>query len=101
MSSLSSAAHLVSLAIKDVNAQMAEGPELIDSPTTQLLGEDGVISSLSFAFFIVTIEQYALDNLDQEIVLFDDEVMDLDFDAADNPFRTIGSLTELVSRKLS
>ena len=94
------AARIVSRAVADVNDQKTEGPPLVDSPGTLLLGEDGVIDSLAFAFFIVTIEQYALDDLDTEIVLFDDEVMEMDFDALDNPFRTIGSLTELVSRKL-
>ena len=95
------AASLVSRAIADVNAQKTEGPLLADDPSYQLLGDGGVIDSLGFAYFIVTIEQYALDDLDQEIVLFDDDVMELDFDALDNPFRTIGSLTELVARKIA
>lgn len=100
MSAREAAARIVSKAVADVNEQKTDGPPLVDDPGTLLLGEDGVIDSLAFAFFIVTIEQYALDELDLEIVLFDDEVMGLDFDALDNPFRTIGSLTELVSRKL-
>ena len=100
MSSSEAAVRIVSKAIVDVNDQMTEGPPLVDDPGTLLLGEDGVIDSLAFAFFIVTIEQYALDDLDREIVLFDDEVMEMDFDAADNPFTTIGSLTEFVAKKL-
>jgi len=99
--SLESAARIVSQAIADVNEQKTEGPPLVDHPETRLLGEEEVIDSLAFAFLIVTIEQYALDDLDQEIVLFDDEVMEMDFDSADNPFVTVGSLTEFVSRKLS
>ena len=92
---------LVSRAIADVNGQQIDGPQLVDDPGYQLLGEAGVIDSLGFAFFIVTIEQHALDDLGKEIVLFDDEVMELDFDAPDNPFRTIGSLMQFVARKLA
>jgi hypothetical protein len=101
MSTTEAAVRIVSKAIRDVNEQMTEGTPLVDHPDTLLLGEDGVIDSLAFAFFIVTIEQYALDDLDREIVLFDDEVMEMDFDAADNPFMSIGSLTEFVSKKLT
>lgn len=98
---LEAAALIVSKALVDVNDQMTEGEPLVDRPDTRLLGEDGVIDSLGFAFFIVTIEQYALDDLDKEIILFDDEVMEMDFDSVDNPFVTIGSLTEFVQRKLT
>ncbi|MEK7357854.1 MAG: hypothetical protein AAB250_15495, partial [Bdellovibrionota bacterium] len=87
--------------IVDVNDQKTEGPPLVDHPETLLLGDEGVIDSLAFAFLIVTIEQYALDDLDQEILLFDDEVMEMDFDATDNPFMSIGSLIQFVDRKLA
>ena len=95
------AALIVSRAIADVNEQNTDGVTLEDNQAYQLLGDAGVIDSLGFAYFIVTIEQYALDELGKEIVLFDDEVMELDFDAADNPFRTVGSLTDFVARKLA
>lgn len=98
---LEAAALIISKALVDVNDQMTEGEPLVDHPDTRLLGEDGVIDSLGFAFFIVTIEQYALDDLDKEIILFDDEVMEMDFDSVDNPFVTIGSLTDFVNRKLA
>jgi hypothetical protein len=94
------AADIVSKAIDDVNAQKTEGGLLIDSPETLLLSESGVIDSLAFAFLVVCIEQYALDDLGKEIILFDDEVMQMDFDSLDNPFMTIGSLTNFVQRKL-
>ena len=95
------AAQIVSKAIVDVNAQKTEGPPLVDHPETLLLGESGVIDSLAFAFLVVCVEQYALDDLDKEIILFDDEVMQMDFDSVDNPFMTIGTLTEFVQRKLA
>jgi len=95
------AARIVSKALVDVNDQMTEGVRLVDHPDTRLLGEDGVIDSLAFAFFIVTIEQYALDDFDKEIVLFDDEVMEMDFDSVDNPFVTIGTLAQFVAKKLT
>jgi hypothetical protein len=100
MQNTDEASRIVSKAIRDVNDQKTEGPPLVDAPDTRLLGDDGVIDSLAFAFFIVTIEQYALDDLDQEIVLFDDEVMEMDFDSVDNPFVSIASLTEFVRKKL-
>jgi hypothetical protein len=93
-------ARIVSKAIVDVNAQKNEGMPLVDSPNTLLLGEDGVIDSLAFAYLVVCIEQYAMDDLDREIILFDDEVMQIDFDSVENPFLTIGSLTAFVQRKL-
>ena len=94
------ASQLISKAIKDVNDQREEELQIVDNPSTRLLGDDGVIDSLAFAFLIVTIEQYALDDLDKEIIIFDDEVMEMDFDASNNPFSTIGSLAEFVSNKL-
>ena len=96
MSLIEASAKLVSKAIVDVNAQKTDGRLLVDNPGTMLLGDEGVIDSLAF----VCIEQYALDDLDKEIILFDDEVMQMDFDSADNPFLTVGSLTEFVQRKL-
>lgn len=101
MSTYETAAGIVAKAIVDVNAQKTEGPLLVDHPETLLLSDNGVIDSLAFAFLIVTIEQYALDDLDKEIVLFDDEVMEMDISEADNPFLTIGSLTAFVHRKLA
>jgi hypothetical protein len=101
MSTYEAAAGIVSKAIVDINAQKTEGKPLVDRPETLLLGEEGVIDSLAFAYLVVCVEQYALDDLDREIILFDDEVMQMDFDSADNPFRTIGSLTALVQRKLA
>lgn len=94
-------ANIVSKAIVDVNAQKTDDRLLVDHPDTRLLGEDGVIDSIAFAYLVVCIEQYVLDELDKEIVLFDDEVMQLDFDGIDNPFMSIGSLTAFVQRKLS
>ena len=101
MSPQEQAQSIVSKAIIDVNDQKTEGPPLVDNPEALLLGEDGVIDSLAFAFLIVTIEQYTLDDLDKEIVLFDDEVMEMDFDSADNPFISIGTLVQFVERKLA
>ncbi len=101
MSTREVAASIVSKAIVDVNDQKTEGPLLVDHPDTRLLGDDGVIDSLAFAFLIVTIEQYALDDLDTEIILFDDEVMEMDFDSVDNPFVTIGTLIDFVLKKLT
>lgn len=95
------AAGIVSKAIADVNAQKVDGALLVDHPETRLLSEDGVIDSLGFAFLIVTIEQYALDDFDREIVLFDDEVMEMDINSVDNPFTTLGTLTAFVQRKLA
>lgn len=101
MSSREQAETIVSKAITDVNEQKSEGPPLVNHPESLLLGEDGVIDSLAFAFLIVTIEQYALDDLDKEIILFDDEVMEMDFDSVDNPFISIGTLVEFVEKKLA
>jgi hypothetical protein len=94
------AASIVSKAINDVNAQKTEGQLLINHPDTLLLSEEGVIDSLAFAFLIITIEQYALDDFDKEIILFDDEVMQMDFDTIGNPFMTVGSLIKFVQSKL-
>ncbi len=101
MSLSEASAQIVSKAIIDVNAQKTEGSLLVDHPETLLLGESGVIDSLAFAYLVVCIEQYALDDLDKEIILFDDEVMQMDFDSVDNPFMTISSLTAFVQRKLT
>ena len=94
------ASKIMSKSISDLNEQKSKGPPLLDSSETKLLGDDGMIDSLGFAFLIVTIEQYALDDLDKEITIFDDEVMEMDFELADNPFATVGSLSKFVAQKL-
>lgn len=94
------ASKLISKAVSDLNEQKRKGPPLTDRPDSKLLGDDGVIDSLGFAFLIVTIEQYALDDLGKEILIFDDEVMEMDFGSADNPFSTLGSLASFVAQKL-
>lgn len=99
--SLVEAAVLVSKSVSDLNDQKKEGPILQDLPDSRLLGDDGVIDSLGFAFLIVTIEQYALDDLGKEILIFDDEVMEMDFESDENPFSTLGSLTSFVAQKLA
>ena len=96
----SEAVNLIAKAVKDLNEQKREGPHLVFNQMTRLLGDDGVIDSLGFAFLIVTIEQYALDDLDKEILIFDDEVMEMDFESSENPFSTLGSLTNFVAQKL-
>jgi hypothetical protein len=98
--SLQSAENIVGKAIVDLNNQKREGQPLLNSSETRLLGDDGAIDSLGFAFLIVTIEQYALDDLDKEILIFDDEVMEMDFESDENPFSTLGSLTTFVAQKL-
>lgn len=94
------ASKLISKAVGDLNDQKREGPPFPNIPDARLLGDDGIIDSLGFAFLIVTIEQYALDDLDKEILIFDDEVMEMDFDSDENPFSTLGSLTTFVAQKL-
>jgi hypothetical protein len=98
--SLVEASVLVSKSVSDLNDQKKEGPIIQDLPESKLLGDDGVIDSLGFAFLIVTIEQYALDDLGKEILIFDDDVMEMDFESVDNPFATLGSLTNFVATKL-
>jgi hypothetical protein len=91
----------VTNAIRDVNEQHAGEVHIPDDPATELLGPASPLDSVTFAYFIVTIEQYALDDYDQEIVLFDEEVMELDFEALDNPFYTVGSLIAFVAGRLT
>lgn len=98
--SLVEASALVTKSVSDLNGQKKEGPIIQDLPESKLLGDDGVIDSLGFAFLIVTIEQYALDDLGKEILIFDDDVMEMDFESVDNPFATLGSLTNFVATKL-
>jgi len=98
--SILEASELISKAVSDLNDQKREGPPLPNDSETRLLGDDGAIDSLGFAFLIVTIEQYALDDLGKEIIIFNDEVMEMDFESADNPFATLGSLTNFVAQKL-
>ncbi len=89
------------MAVADVNEQKTDERPLIDDEKTALLDQEGVLDSLAFALLIVTIEQYALDDHGLEIVLFDDQVMEMDFDSEDNPFRTIGTLRVFVAKKLA
>jgi hypothetical protein len=98
--SLQIAENIIGKAVADLNAQKREGRPLLNSSATRLLGDDGSIDSLGFAFLIVTIEQYALDDLDKEILIFDDEVMEMDFESSENPFSTLGSLAFFVAQKL-
>jgi hypothetical protein len=91
------AADIVSRAIKEVNAQLTKGEPIEDARGTILMGDEGVIDSVNFAYLIVTIEQIVFDDLDVDLLLFDDEVMEME----ENPFSTIGSLTDHLSGKLA
>lgn len=98
----SSAADAVFKAVRDVNEQREEGRlPLEESESQPLLAAEGVIDSLAFAFLVVTVEQYVYDDFDREVLLFDDEVMDLDVSDPAHPFATLGSLIDLVTAKLA
>lgn len=100
--SRTSAADAVFKAVRDVNEQREEGRDALQESENQpLLAAEGVIDSLAFAFLVVTVEQYLYDDLDQEVLLFDDEVMDLDVSDPAHPFATLGSLINHVSAKLA
>ena len=99
--SIKESSQIIAKAVSDVNAQKQDGTRIEFEESTCLIGGDGVIDSLGFAFLIVTIEQYALDDLGKEIMIVDDEVMEMDFDSVANPFTTIGSLIAFVGKKLT
>lgn len=91
----------VTNAIRDVNDQQLGEIAISEDPATELLGPASPLDSVAFAYLFVTIEQYVLDDYDQEILLFDEAAMELDFEALDNPFYTVGSLTQYVAERLT
>ena len=88
-------------AFEEVNATRDAGEHIDTAPGTDLLGPQAPIDSVTFAFLIVTIEQFAMDDYDKDIVLFDEEAMGWDYESLDNPFYTVGSLTEYTARKMA
>lgn len=88
-------------AFDEVNATRDEPTVISTDPATELLGPAAPLDSVTFAFLIVTIEQFSLDDYDRDIVLFDEEAMGWDYEALDNPFYTVGSLTTYVAEKMA
>lgn len=87
-------------AIEEVNVTRDPDQHVGTALDTDLLGAQSPLDSVTFAFLIVTIEQFAMDDYDADIVLFDEEAMGWDYESLDNPFYTVGSLAEFTARKM-
>ena len=88
-------------AIEEINATRDPGEQVSPALDTDLLGAQAPLDSVTFAFLIVTIEQFAMDDYGADIVLFDEDAMGLDYESLDNPFYTVGSLAEYTAHKMS
>lgn len=90
------ALEIVYAAIDVVNEQIVDAPKIPKSPETILLGDEGVIDSLTLVNLVVAIEDYLASKRGLNVTLVDEET----FSAEDQPLRSVGSLAQLVGRKM-
>lgn len=87
---------IVYAAVDVVNEQIVDGPKIPKSPDTILLGDDGVIDSLTLVNLVVAIEDHLASKQGVSVTLVDEET----FSSEDQPLRSIQSLAQLVERKM-
>lgn len=90
------ALEIVYAAIDVVNEQIVDGPKIPKSPDTILLGDDGVIDSLTLVNLVVAVEDHLASKENVSVTLVDEET----FSSEDQPLRSVGSLAQLVERKM-
>jgi acyl carrier protein len=84
---------LVYAAIDEVNAQSANGVDIVKAPEARLLGDQGV-DSLTFVNLVVAVEEQIQNGLGKSVVLVDEDSMSLQ----EHPFRTVGTLADYVAK---
>ena len=84
----------IHLYIDELNQQLPENGKQEKSPSAILIGEGGVLDSLSLVTLLVNIEQALSDKISIKVPLLD-TLMSLG--DGQNPFKTISALTEWIS----
>ena len=78
--------------IDDYNSRQRKSKRLIKSPHTILYGTNGVLDSLGFVDFVVSVEERINDIFGLNITLADENAMSQE----DNPFETVDSLAHFI-----
>ena len=84
-------------AIDEINEQLDEESRLIKSVDTVLFGKSGKLDSLGFVNLIVATEQRLEEVFEVSLTLADEKAMSQE----NSPFRTVGTLSEYISKLLS
>lgn len=87
---------ILNQAIDAFNQTVDPDQQLSHSDSTVIFGPESNLDSLGFVNFIVTIEAEVDSKLNKTIFIVDEESMEM----AENPFRTIKSLKELLLHKI-
>jgi hypothetical protein len=98
---LAEAQSCVYRALEEINATGDQLSLIEIASETELLGPRATLDSVGFAFLIITIEQFALDDFGHDVVLFDENAMAWDYESLVNPFYTVGSLTKYLREKMT
>ena len=87
---------IVKAAVEELNEDLKS--ELLQSPNaaTSLFGGSGPLDSLSLVRLIADLEMRVEDRFNSPVVLADEKAM-----SSGNPYRTVGSLVELITRRLA
>jgi acyl carrier protein len=87
---------VISEAVAELNEQRRRSEQLVDDPTTLIVGADSQLDSLGFVNLIFALEQKIEDSFDTSLALSDELVLDGDQSA----FQTLGALAEFVHSML-
>lgn len=79
----------------EVNRQLASDAQLVKSPGTVLVGDDGVLDSLGLITLLVAVEEALEAKLGLHCMLLEDEIM-VD---PNGPYRTVDSLAQWILAK--
>jgi len=87
---------IITQSIETFNQMVEPSQHLKNSEDTIIFGTGSTLDSLGFVNFIVTIESEVDSKLNKTIFIVDEQALEM----ADNPFRTISSLKNLLGEKL-
>lgn len=87
---------IISQSIESFNQMVEPSQQIKNSGDTVIFGSGSNLDSLGFVNFIVTIESEVDSKLNKTIFIVDEHALEM----AENPFRTIGSLKNLLVEKL-
>jgi acyl carrier protein len=90
-------AEIVYAVVHDINGQLPAAQRLACHDDTVLLGDGGVLDSLGLVNFLASLEDALTARFGHGADLLDGEISDSD----DSPLRTLGALTDHLSRRFA
>ena len=83
---------LIFKTVGEINKELPENQQLIQSSDTIVFGKGGILDSLGLVNLVILLEENIADEFDVDIIIADEKAMS----QKRSPFSTIGSLTNYI-----